>query len=150
MLKTVFFSEKQLARKLGAYKERDTKKAACAEAKSIRNQFSLNSLMRNMGSKKRLTLKQMEKSQEKKERKEKGSGRSLSEKKIVGIVPPDSRSKQVVDQLKKMRVLTPYTVATRFDLRLSVARDLLEELEKQGVVKFVSGSKNLKIYKPSD
>ncbi len=106
--------------------------------------------MKKMGSKKRLTLKQMEKTRKKKERKESGSSRSTTEKRVAGIVPPDSRSKEVADQLKKMRVLTPYTVATRFDLRLSVARDLLEELEKQGVVEFVSGSKNLKVYKPSD
>ncbi|MDH5437861.1 MAG: hypothetical protein OEX76_03055 [Candidatus Bathyarchaeota archaeon] len=103
-----------------------------------------------MGSKKRLTLKQMEKTRKKKEQKESVSSRSATEKKAAGIVSPDPRNKKVVDQLKKMRVLTPYTVATRLDLRLSVARDLLENLEKQGVVEFVSGSKNLKIYKPSD
>jgi len=90
----------------------------------------------------------MQKRQE--QRKEKGSSGSATEKRVAGIIPPDSRSREVVDQLKKMRVLTPYTVATRFDLRLSVARDFLEELEKQGVVEFVSGSKNIKIYKPSD
>ncbi|NIR86528.1 hypothetical protein GWO13_02720 [Candidatus Bathyarchaeota archaeon] len=105
-----------------------------------------------MGGKKKLTLKQMEKMGKKKERKrrEKGSGGSATEKRAIGIVPPDSRSKKVISQLNKMRVLTPYTVATRFDLRLSVARDFLEELEKQGVVEFVSGSKNLKVYKPAD
>jgi small subunit ribosomal protein S25e len=108
--------------------------------------------MTKMGSKKRLTLKQMEKIGKKKERKEKGSrtSGSTTEKRALRIVPPDPRNKKVVDQLKKMRVLTPYTVATRFDLRLSAARDLLEELEKQGAIEFVSGSKNLKIYKPSD
>jgi small subunit ribosomal protein S25e len=106
--------------------------------------------MKKMGSKKRLTLKQMEKMRKKKERKESGSSRSATEKRTAGIVPPDPKSEKVVNQLKKMRVLTPYTVATRFDLRLSLARDLLEELEKQGVVEFVSGSKNLKIYKPLD
>ncbi len=103
-----------------------------------------------MGSKKRLTLKQMEKTQKKKARKEKGPSGSATEKRSIRVVPPNSRSKEVLDQLKKMKVLTPYTVATRFDLRLSIARDFLEELEKQGLVKFVSGSKNLKVYKPSD
>jgi len=117
--------------------------------KSIRNHFSLNNRMKNMGGKKRLTLKQMERAQKKEERR-KGSGGSASEKKVAGIILPDPRSKEVVDQLKKIRVLTPYTVATRFDLRLSVARDFLEELEKQGIVEFVSGSKNVKVYKPSD
>ncbi len=104
-----------------------------------------------MGGKKKLTLKQMERMQKKEPKgKEKGSGGSATEKKVAGIIPPDPRSKEVADQLKKMRVLTPYAVATRFDLRLSVARDFLEELEKQGIVEFVSGSKNIKVYKPSD
>jgi len=104
-----------------------------------------------MGGKKKLTLKQMEGMQKRREeRKEKGSGGSATEKRAAGIIPPDFRNEEIIDQLKKIRVLTPYTVATRFDLRLSVARDFLEELEKQGVIEFVSGSKNIKIYKPSD
>jgi ribosomal protein S25 len=49
-----------------------------------------------------------------------------------------------------MKALTPYTVATRFDLRLSVAKDFLEDLERRGIVEYVSGSKNLKVYKPLD
>jgi len=107
--------------------------------------------MRNMGGgKKKLTLKQMKRRGEKKERKESESKGFTTEKKVVGVVPPDPESKEVTDQLKKMKVLTPYTVATRFDLRLSVAKNFLKELEKQGVVKFISGSKNTKIYKPAD
>lgn len=102
------------------------------------------------GGKKRPTLKQMKRKGEKKERKESGSKASTTEKKVAGVFPPDLKSKEVTDQLKKMKVLTPYTVATRFDLRLSVAKNFLKELEKQGVVKFISGSKNTKIYKPAD
>lgn len=118
--------------------------------KPIRHKISLNSRMKSMGGKKKLTLKQMERTQKKTEKKEKGSGGSATEKRIIRVVSPDSRSKEVLDQLRKMRVLTPYTVATRFDLRLSIARDFLEELEKQGIVEFVSSSKNLKVYKPSE
>jgi len=107
--------------------------------------------MRKMGGgKKRPTLKQMKRKGEQKERKESGSKASTTEKKVAGVFPPDLKSKKVTDQLKKMKVLTPYTVATRFDLRLSVAKNFLKELEKQGVVKFISGSKNTKIYKPAD
>ncbi len=107
--------------------------------------------MRNMGGgKKKPTLKQMKRKGEKKERKESGAKASTTEKKVAGIVPPDLKSKEVTNKLKKMKVLTPYTVATRFDLRLSVAKNFLKELEKQGIVKFISGSKNTKIYKPAD
>ncbi len=107
--------------------------------------------MRNMGGgKKKQSLKQMKDTGKKKERKESKSKGSTTEKKSVGIVPPDPKNKAVTDQLKKMKVLTPYIVATRFNLRLSVAKTFLKELEKQGVVEFISGSKNTKIYKPAD
>jgi len=109
-----------------------------------------------MGGKKKLTMKQMERMQAKKdeergrERKERKSGGPTPEKKSIGIIPPDPKSEKVIGELKKLRALTPYAVATRFDLRLSVAKDFLEELERRGVVEYVSGSKNLKIYKPLD
>jgi small subunit ribosomal protein S25e len=122
-----------------------------SRGKSIRNRFFLNIQMRNMGGgKKKQSLKQMKRKGEKKERKESKSKGSTTEKKSIGIVPPDPKSKEVTDQLKKMKVLTPYTVAARFDLRLSVAKTFLKELEKQGVIEFISGSKNTKIYKPAD
>lgn len=104
-----------------------------------------------MGGKKKLTLKQMERMRQRRD--EKGGGKSggrVHERRMLGIDLPDPRSEKVVNELKRMKVLTPYTVATRFNIRLSVARDLLEELEKRHVVEYVSGSKSIKIYKPHD
>ena len=104
-----------------------------------------------MGGKKRLTLKQMARIQARRDR-ERRERRlaSTTEKKSIGIITPDFKSEKVIRELKKIRALTPYAVATRFDLRLSVAKDFLEELERRGIVEYVSGSKNLKIYKPLD
>ncbi len=106
-----------------------------------------------MGGKKKLTLKQMQRMQarqrEKKESKSKESAGSAA-KKSLGIFPPDPKSKKVIDELKKMKVLTPYGVASRLDLRLSVAKHFLRELERRGAIEYVSGSKNLKIYKFPD
>ncbi len=104
-----------------------------------------------MGGKKKLTLKQMEKMQVKKdEQRKEGKSGGGSEKKPAGIILPDPKSEKVVGELKKMKVLTPYTVASRFNLRLSVAKDLLKQLEKRGIIEYVSGSESLKIYKPID
>lgn len=104
------------------------------------------------GGKKRLTLRQMQRVQARKdrERRERRLSKLSSEKKSIGIILPDFKSEKIIGEVKKMRVLTPYAVATRFDLRLSVAKDFLEELERRGIVEYVSGSKNLKIYKPLD
>jgi len=106
-----------------------------------------------LGGKKKLTLKQIEKMQQKQpaaKKESKPSSGTAPEKKVAGITPPDIRSEKVIGELKKLKVLTPFTVASRFDLRLSVARDVLEELEQRGVVQFVSGSRNTKIYKSAD
>jgi ribosomal protein S25 len=86
-----------------------------------------------MGGKKKLNLKQMERMQDK--------------KKPLGILPPDVKADKVAGELKKMSVLTPYAVATRYGIRISAAKDFLEQLEKQGAVHLVSGSHNIKIYK---
>lgn len=114
-----------------------------------------------MGSRKKLSLKQAEKMQARQAKKQsttkkagkagKSSGSSgAAEKKVAGVVPPDPRSEKIISEIKKLKVLTPYAVASRFDLRLSLARDLLKELEQRGVIQYVSGSRNIKIYKPLD
>jgi small subunit ribosomal protein S25e len=62
---------------------------------------------------------------------------------------PDTSGK-IVDEIRRLKVLTPYMVSTRFNLRLGVAKDFLEELEKKGAVKLVSRSRNVRVYKPTD
>lgn len=99
-----------------------------------------------MGGKKKLSLKQMQRTQAR-ERGRKEDRSETSRKKVAGIFSPNPRSKEVIDDLKKMKALTPYAVASRLDVRLSVAKHFLRRLENQGAIQFVSGSKNLKLYK---
>jgi len=103
-----------------------------------------------MGGKKKLTLKQMERMQEKKDKQEGEKRKASSEKKSTKIIPPQFDDDNVIKEIKRMKVLTPYTVASRFDLRLSVAKDFLEGLHQRGVVTYVSGGRNIKIYKTVD
>ncbi len=108
-----------------------------------------------MGGKKKLGIKQMEKQQVKtdedkeKEAKKKEKAGPPKERKTVGIMGPDPKDGKVVAEVKKMGVLTPYAVATRYGIRISAAKDFLEQLEANGAVQLVSGSHNIKIYKPA-
>jgi len=105
-----------------------------------------------MGGKKKLTLKQMERMQQRKDKAEGDKQRKSSgmpEKKSTKIIVPQI-SDDVKKEIKRMKVLTPYTVASRFDLRLSIAKDFLQDLHQRGVIAYVSGDRNLKIYKPVD
>lgn len=106
-----------------------------------------------MGSKKKMSLKQTERMQARKsEKKEPKSSDSppKREKKTAGIILPNLRSEKITNEIKKMKTLTPFAVASRFNIRLSVARDLLKQLEQKGIIQFVSRSRNLKIYTPVD
>ena len=101
------------------------------------------------GGKKNKSLKKMTKTKapkEPKDSKEKTDG-PLAAKKSLGLTMPDIDSKKVMGELKGLKVLTPSVVASRLNIRLSLAKDFIEELEKRKMVEYVSGGKNLKIYK---
>jgi small subunit ribosomal protein S25e len=105
-----------------------------------------------MGGKKKLNLKQMERAQDKKDEEDKKKDKKEKpsqprEKKPLGIIPPDMKNEKIMGELKRMNVLTPYAVATRFNVRISAAKDFLEQLEENGTIHLVSGSHNIKIYK---
>jgi ribosomal protein S25 len=108
-----------------------------------------------MGGKKKLGIKQMEKQQVKtdddkaKEAKKKEKAGPPKERKTVGIMVPDAKDVKIVTEVKKMNVLTPYAISTRFGIRISAAKDFLEQLEANGSIQLVSGSHNIKIYKPA-
>ena len=105
-----------------------------------------------MGGKKKLGIKQMERQQDKKEEEDKSKKKEKAgapkEKRTIGVIPPDAKNEKIIAEIKKMNVLTPYAVASRFSVRISAAKDFLEQLEENGVVQLVSGSHNIKIYKP--
>ena len=108
-----------------------------------------------MGGKKKLGIKQMEKQQvtqdeeKAKQDKKKEKAGPPKERKTVGIMVPDAKDGKNINEIKKMNVLTPYAVATRYGIRISAAKDFLEQLEANGSVQLVSGSHNIKIYKPA-
>lgn len=90
---------------------------------------------------------QDKKDEEDKEKKKKEKSAAPKEKKPLSILPPDPKNEKILGELKKMRVLTPYAVASRFNIRISAAKDFLEQLEENGTIQLVSGSHNIKVYK---
>lgn len=104
-----------------------------------------------MGGKKKQSLRKAEKTQKKKPaKKEKKTTAPLKEKKaILGITPPTIKGEKLPKELQSMKVITPFSVATRYELRLSIARKFLKELEQKGLIRYVSKSQNLTIYTPA-
>ena len=109
-----------------------------------------------MGGAKKKSLAQMEKQQtqqdagatKKPEPTKKAKGKTVAEKKSVGgIALPNFDDPKFNGELSKLGALTPYAIATQFNVRLSVARDILEELERRRMVKPVGGNARIKVYK---
>ncbi len=77
----------------------------------------------------------------------KGKGKSGTEKRAAGIGLPNMDDAKFTTELSKIGALTPYSIATQFNVRLSVARDILEELERRRLVTSIGGNARIRVYK---
>jgi ribosomal protein S25 len=77
----------------------------------------------------------------------KPKGKPVMEKKARGIDLPDIEDQKFLSELSKMGAITPYALANQFNLRVSVAKDLLEELERKRLVSAVGGNARIRIYR---
>jgi small subunit ribosomal protein S25e len=102
------------------------------------------------GGKKKQSNKQKTKTKTPKQPKQREKTGLPAAKKNLGLIIPDINDKKVIDELKGLKVLTPSIVASRFNIRLSLANSFLKELEKRKMAEYISGGKNLKIYKRLD
>jgi ribosomal protein S25 len=102
-----------------------------------------------MGGAKKMSLKQAEKQQALRDQKMQGDQRrrrsDIPEKKRLGIDLPDLQATN--EDLKRMKAITPYTLASKYDIRLSKAKNMLYILEKRGLVSLVASTNNLKVYR---
>jgi len=59
---------------------------------------------------------------------------------------PRIESKEFLAELAKMRSVTPYMVASRYNVKVSVAKDILDQLRVRGLVQVVSGNNRIRIF----
>jgi len=71
------------------------------------------------------------------------------EKKIREIELNEDKIKEIKETVRKMKCITPAEISIKFDLRLSIVKDLLEEMEKAGEIIRISKNRRTIIYKPS-
>lgn len=104
-----------------------------------------------MGEAKKKSLAQMEKQLQQdaaKKPSKKNKDKTVAETKGPGgIGLPSFEDPKSTRDLSKLGALAAYAIATQFNVRLSVARDILEELEHYRLVRSVDGSARIKICK---
>jgi len=91
------------------------------------------------------SLKQRERQQNRKEKESKDKGGRVV-KTIGALEIPEMDSDELLEQLGKMKAITPTGLAMQYNLKISMAKKLLTQLEDDRVVSLVSRSHNLKIY----
>jgi len=91
------------------------------------------------------SLKQIERQQRKKDSKDKEKGGRVT-KTIGALDIEEIDSEDLMEQLQKMKAVTPTGLAIHYSLKVSMAKRLLKQLQKDKVVEMVSRSHNLKVY----
>lgn len=91
------------------------------------------------------SLKQIERQQSRKDREKQDKGGRV-EKTIGSLDIPDMNSDELIEQLRRMKAITPTGIAIQFNIKVSMAKRLLEELRDDRVIDLVSRSHNLKVY----
>ena len=111
--------------------------------------------VKTLGGAKKKNMAQMDKAQGGQDKKEegqkekKGKGKTVAEKRPRGLAAPEVSDPKFVGEVQRMSAITPFAIATQFNLKLSVAKDLLEELERRKLVRLVGGNARIRIYQPA-
>jgi small subunit ribosomal protein S25e len=74
-------------------------------------------------------------------------------KEIVKSMATSVVEPKIMDQLKKeipkMKYVTPYQLYSKYNLRYSVCKDILEGMAQQGILKLEKSSRRVRIYTPA-
>jgi small subunit ribosomal protein S25e len=74
-------------------------------------------------------------------------------KEIVKSMATSVVDPKIMEQLKKevpkMKYVTPYQLYSKYNLRYSVCKDLLEGMARQGILKAAKSSRRVQIYTPA-
>ncbi|MCS7098436.1 MAG: hypothetical protein NZ922_05630 [Candidatus Methanomethyliaceae archaeon] len=82
-----------------------------------------------------ITLEDKKKKEDQK--KEKSSSNILIDPKIID---------QIKKETPKMKLITPFTLYSKYGLKYSIAKDILESLSAQGLIKTIKTGRRLDIY----
>lgn len=108
-----------------------------------------------LGGSKRKSMAQMEKTQSQQDKKDdsapskKTKAKTVVEKRPRGLQSPDVNDPKFLGEVQKMGAITPFSLASQFNLRLSVAKDVLEDLERRRLITLIGGNARIRIYQPA-
>jgi ribosomal protein S25 len=104
-----------------------------------------------MGGQKKRNISQMDKAQQIQEKKsdedkKAKTRRPATDIKRRGVDLPNLNDEKLISEIKKLKVLTPYAVSSQLNVKISLAKALLRELENKNIIKPIEGNSRIRIY----
>ena len=56
------------------------------------------------------------------------------------------KEEELTEELRKMKAITPYSLSSRFNIKIGVAKDILEGLAEKKIIRYVGGNSRIRIY----
>ena len=70
------------------------------------------------------------------------------EKVIRNVLVDDELISTIEEEIPKMKIVTPTIISGKYNLRVSIAKEIINMLENQGKLKLVEHNRRIKVYKP--
>ncbi|MEM2122573.1 MAG: hypothetical protein QXE79_02940 [Candidatus Bathyarchaeia archaeon] len=64
-----------------------------------------------------------------------------------GGLGPDLDEGSILKEISKMKAITPFSVASQYDLKISAAKAMLRRMAEKGLIEAVGGGSRIRIYK---
>jgi small subunit ribosomal protein S25e len=106
-----------------------------------------------MGGAKKASLAQSEKQQQMQTTKQDGKQpkgakpKATPDRKTGSSDISNLSEKELMAELGKMKAITPYQVASRYNVKVSQAKDILQRMENRGQIHMVASSGGTKVYR---
>jgi len=80
-------------------------------------------------------------------------GRKYGRVKQINIIKrdafiPSSLEEQIKEEIKGLKTITPTAISSKWDIRVSTARKLLEKYREEGLIELKMKTPKIKIYSP--
>lgn len=70
------------------------------------------------------------------------------QKNVREVVVTNKLTTQIEKEAVKMNYVTPYVIATKYNIRISIAKNILKNLSQKGILEKVSSNRRTIIYTP--
>ncbi|MEM1575061.1 MAG: hypothetical protein QXF09_02660 [Nitrososphaerota archaeon] len=102
---------------------------------------------------KKPTLSALEKRLKREAEKQKAAQQKAAQQKITtiekgpkDIIPPPKE--ELNKFISSSKIITPYMVAEKFNIKLSIAKQILKDLVNEGILSIIGGDNRIRIYVP--